>query len=198
MPLARRKSAPMTDRGTMLNIVSWMLLAVVVCTLIARFAMKLSMKTRRRRLGLDDLFIALAAVSHNFRVLRVGHEAYGPSFSVSVKQWQYRLSLFASLANMPVTFRLSRYSCIRRLALFMHMPTTTDNDVGRICCVYAVHCQHGMQSHLRMSRDQKGASWTCSKVRRTWLRCIHCSMDGLWRARYRVRLQPTAPVELHS
>lgn len=62
MPLVRRKSAPMTDRGTMLNIVSWMLLAVVVCTLIARFAMKLSMKTRRRRLGLDDLFIALAAL----------------------------------------------------------------------------------------------------------------------------------------
>lgn len=47
----------------MLNIVSWMLLAVVVCTLIARFAMKLSVTTRRRRLGLDDLFIALAAVS---------------------------------------------------------------------------------------------------------------------------------------
>lgn len=58
----RRKTAQMTDRGTMLNIVSWMLLAVVVCTLIARFAMKLSMKTKRRRLGLDDFFIALAAL----------------------------------------------------------------------------------------------------------------------------------------
>jgi hypothetical protein len=61
--LVRRKSAPITDRGTMLNIVSWMLLAVVVCTLIARFAMKLSVTTKRRRFGLDDLFIALAAVS---------------------------------------------------------------------------------------------------------------------------------------
>jgi hypothetical protein len=46
-----------------MNIVSWMLLAVAVCALVARFAMKLSMKTRRRRLGLDDLFIGLAAVS---------------------------------------------------------------------------------------------------------------------------------------
>jgi hypothetical protein len=40
-----------------------MLLAVAVCTLVARFAMKLSVKTRQRRLGLDDLFIGLAAVS---------------------------------------------------------------------------------------------------------------------------------------
>jgi hypothetical protein len=53
----------MANRGTIMNIVSWMLLAIVVCTLIARFAMKLSMKTRKRKLGLDDLFIGLAAVS---------------------------------------------------------------------------------------------------------------------------------------
>ena len=61
--LGRRETAPMANRGTVLNIVSWMLLAIVVCTLIARFAMKLSIPSRRRRLGLDDLFIALAAVS---------------------------------------------------------------------------------------------------------------------------------------
>jgi hypothetical protein len=61
--LHRRQTAPMANRGTVMNIVSWMLLAVVVCTLIARFAMKLSMKTRKKRLGLDDLFISLAAVS---------------------------------------------------------------------------------------------------------------------------------------
>lgn len=61
--LLRRRTAPMADRGTILNIVSWMLLAIVVCTLVARFAMKLSMKTAKRRFGLDDLFIGLAAVS---------------------------------------------------------------------------------------------------------------------------------------
>jgi ABC-type amino acid transport system permease subunit len=61
--LRKRQTAPMADRGTIMNIVSWILLAIVVCTLIARFAMKLSMKTRKRRLGLDDLFIGLAAVS---------------------------------------------------------------------------------------------------------------------------------------
>jgi hypothetical protein len=61
--LHRRETAPIADRGTVMNIVSWMLLAVAVCALVARFAMKLSMKTRRRRLGLDDLFIGLAAVS---------------------------------------------------------------------------------------------------------------------------------------
>jgi hypothetical protein len=61
--LRKRRTAPMADRGTIMNIVSWILLAIVVCTLIARFAMKLSMKTRKRRLGLDDIFIGLAAVS---------------------------------------------------------------------------------------------------------------------------------------
>jgi hypothetical protein len=42
---------------------------VVGCTLVARFAMKLSMKTKRRRLGLDDLFIGLATVSWQPTVL---------------------------------------------------------------------------------------------------------------------------------
>jgi hypothetical protein len=59
----KRQTAPIADRGTVMNIISWMLLAVAVCTLVARFAMKLSVKTRQRRLGLDDLFIGLAAVS---------------------------------------------------------------------------------------------------------------------------------------
>ena len=61
--LYKRRIASMADRGTILNIVSWILLAVVVCTLVARFGMKLSMKTSRARFGLDDLFVALAAVS---------------------------------------------------------------------------------------------------------------------------------------
>jgi hypothetical protein len=59
----RRTTISMGSRGNVINIVSWMLLAVVVCTLVARFAMKVSMKTKWRRFGLDDLFIALAAVS---------------------------------------------------------------------------------------------------------------------------------------
>jgi hypothetical protein len=63
--LYKRRTAPMGDPGTILNVVSWILLAVVICALIARFTMKLSMKTRRRRFGLDDLFIAFAAVSQN-------------------------------------------------------------------------------------------------------------------------------------
>jgi hypothetical protein len=60
--MEKRQTAPMATRGTVMNVISWMLLAVVVCTLVARFAMKLSMKTQRRKLGLDDLFIGLAAV----------------------------------------------------------------------------------------------------------------------------------------
>jgi hypothetical protein len=59
----KRTTISMGSRGNVINIVSWMLLAVVVCTLVARFVMKISMKTKRRRFGLDDLFIALAAVS---------------------------------------------------------------------------------------------------------------------------------------
>jgi hypothetical protein len=60
--LAMRRTAPMEDRGTIMNVVSWMLLAVVVCTLIARFSVKLASKGKRR-LGIDDIFIAFSAVS---------------------------------------------------------------------------------------------------------------------------------------
>lgn len=55
---------PLADRGMITNIVSWILLVVAIATLIARFAMKLSMSKQSRRLGLDDLFIMLAAVSN--------------------------------------------------------------------------------------------------------------------------------------
>lgn len=57
-----RRTAPIADRGTVISIVSWILLAIVVCILIARYAVKLSLKTRGRKLGLDDLFIALSAL----------------------------------------------------------------------------------------------------------------------------------------
>jgi len=60
--LLRRRAAPMFARGTVMNVISWMLLAIVICTLIARFAVKLSMKTRQRRFGLDDVFIGFSAV----------------------------------------------------------------------------------------------------------------------------------------
>jgi len=59
----KRRTAPMGDHGTVLNIISWILLVVSMCTLVARFCMKLSIKDKSRRFGWDDLFIALAAVS---------------------------------------------------------------------------------------------------------------------------------------
>lgn len=61
--LEKRRTAQMGDHGTIINIVSWMLAAISLCTLIARFAMKFSIKDRTRRFGLDDTFILFAAVS---------------------------------------------------------------------------------------------------------------------------------------
>lgn len=53
----------MGDHGTVINVVSWILLVTALGTLIARFAMKLSIKNKANRFGLDDIFILLAAVS---------------------------------------------------------------------------------------------------------------------------------------
>jgi|TARA_R110002003_G_scaffold3_13_gene57 hypothetical protein len=61
--LYRRQTALIADRGMIMNIVSWILLAIAVCALVARFAMKLAMKSSQKKLGLDDLFVSLAAVS---------------------------------------------------------------------------------------------------------------------------------------
>ncbi|KAF2679779.1 hypothetical protein K458DRAFT_393619 [Lentithecium fluviatile CBS 122367] len=58
----KRRTAPMGDHGTVLNVVSWLLLVIAMCTLIARFCMKLSIKDKNRRFGSDDLFIAFAAL----------------------------------------------------------------------------------------------------------------------------------------
>ncbi|KAJ4299288.1 hypothetical protein N0V90_004532 [Kalmusia sp. IMI 367209] len=58
--LERRRTAPMGDRGTVINIVSWLLTVVAICVLTARFTMRLSIKDKARRFGLDDLFISLA------------------------------------------------------------------------------------------------------------------------------------------
>jgi len=86
----RRTTISMGSRGNVINIVSWMLLAVVVCTLIARFVMKFSMKTKRTRFGLDDLFIALAAVSREAQGEDVTTNE--SSFSALDKQLLCRLS----------------------------------------------------------------------------------------------------------
>lgn len=61
--LARRRTAPIGDRGTVINIVSWLLAVVAICVLTARFAMRLSIKDKTRRFALHDLFIFLAFVS---------------------------------------------------------------------------------------------------------------------------------------
>lgn len=53
----------MEDRGTIVNIVSWLLAVVVICILTARFTMRFMIKDITRRLGLDDLFIFMAFVS---------------------------------------------------------------------------------------------------------------------------------------
>lgn len=58
--LERRRNASMADRGTVMNVVSWLLLVVTVCTVLTRFAMKMVMGRKGRRFGLDDLFIILA------------------------------------------------------------------------------------------------------------------------------------------
>lgn len=70
-----RRTAPIADRGTIISIVSWLLLAIVVCILIARFAVKLSLKTRRKKLGLDDLFITLSALFSFGQTIAVSIEA---------------------------------------------------------------------------------------------------------------------------
>jgi hypothetical protein len=63
--LEKRRTAPMGDHGTVINIVSWLLTVVAVCVLTARFTMRLSIKDKTRRFGLHDLFIVLAFVSRN-------------------------------------------------------------------------------------------------------------------------------------
>lgn len=47
-----------------MNVVTWILLALVICTLAARFTVKLSRRTTRKLLNVDDIFLLLAAVSY--------------------------------------------------------------------------------------------------------------------------------------
>lgn len=53
----------MASPGTVINVVSWLLQVLSMCSLVARFCMKLSIKDRAKRFGLDDVFIICAAAS---------------------------------------------------------------------------------------------------------------------------------------
>lgn len=59
--LWRDLNSPLS-RGTIINIVTWVSWALVISTLIARFAVKLSRRTTREQVGKDDVLLALAAV----------------------------------------------------------------------------------------------------------------------------------------
>lgn len=61
--ILQRETAAAANRSTLVNLVSWLLQALAVCTLVARFYMKLSIKDKAKRYGLDDVFIVCAAAS---------------------------------------------------------------------------------------------------------------------------------------
>lgn len=69
--LRRRSAFSSSARETTVNVVSWIFLALVVSTLITRFAVKLSRRTSKRVVQLDDGFLLLAAVSEIQTILRV-------------------------------------------------------------------------------------------------------------------------------
>lgn len=60
--LDRRRAEPLQDHGTIINVVSWILMAVSMCALMARFVMKLSIKEKGKRYGLHDVLIVFAAL----------------------------------------------------------------------------------------------------------------------------------------
>ncbi|KAF2633992.1 hypothetical protein BU25DRAFT_486968 [Macroventuria anomochaeta] len=74
--LQRRGATSPLSRGTIINIISWALLALVISTLIARFAVKLARRTNRRLLAQDDIFLIMAAVF-----------SFGQAVAVSI-QWK--------------------------------------------------------------------------------------------------------------
>ena len=69
--LRRRSASSSSARETTVNVVSWIFLALVVSTLITRFAVKLSRRTSKRVVQLDDGFLLLEAVSEIQTRLRV-------------------------------------------------------------------------------------------------------------------------------
>lgn len=62
--LLRRTASLPRHEKTIMNVVTWILLALVICTLAARFTVKLSRRTTRKLLNVDDIFLLLAAVSY--------------------------------------------------------------------------------------------------------------------------------------
>ena len=91
--LERRAAISSLSRSTITNIVSWVLLALVTTTLIARFAVKLSRRTSRRRLAQDDVLLVVAAVGvtkiHIMDYLTDGEQllSFGQTTAVSI-QWK--------------------------------------------------------------------------------------------------------------
>ncbi|KAF2439639.1 hypothetical protein P171DRAFT_436271 [Karstenula rhodostoma CBS 690.94] len=105
--LEKRRTAPMGDRGTVVNIVSWLLTVVAICLLTARFTMRLSIKDKTRRFGLHDLFIVLAFL---FSV--------GQTIAVSVESIQALGQHITELSpNQIMIFQKTEYaSCILYIA----------------------------------------------------------------------------------
>lgn len=63
----RRDVASPHGRDTIVNVVAWVFLALVVSTLVTRFAVKLS-RSNKRRLQPDDGLLLLAAVRASSRI----------------------------------------------------------------------------------------------------------------------------------
>lgn len=91
--LQRRDTISPLSRSTVINIVSWVLLALVISTLIARFAVKLSRTTTRGRIAQDDVLLVLAAVRkirmHITRQIANAEQllSFGQTVAVSL-QWK--------------------------------------------------------------------------------------------------------------
>jgi hypothetical protein len=91
--IERRDTVSTPSRSTIINIVSWVLLALVISTLIARFAVKLSRRTNRRQLAQDDVLLVLAAVRRDkprmMDLFADGDQffSFGQTIAVSI-QWK--------------------------------------------------------------------------------------------------------------
>lgn len=91
--LERRAVIPPPSRSTTINIVSWVLLALTISTLVARFAVKLSGRTSQRRIAKDEVLLVVAAVratsTHMISWITNGGQlfSFGQTVAVST-QWK--------------------------------------------------------------------------------------------------------------
>jgi hypothetical protein len=91
--LQRRNAVPTPGRSTIINVVSWVLLALVISILIARFAVKLSRRTGWRRIAQDDVLLISAAVReikvHIMALVTDRYQllSFGQTIAVSI-QWK--------------------------------------------------------------------------------------------------------------